>query len=394
MRGRPGTRVGLLLALFAAALALRPQLVGIGPLVPRIQDDLNVSHSVAGLLGTIPVLCMGLFAPPAPHLLRALGTRRAIALALAGIAGFGVARAVAPWTPAVIALTFGVGAGMGLAGALLPIAVKERFADRPGSATGAYATGINLGSALSAALAIPLANALWGWRASLLVFSLATALLLVPWLSLSGGRGHVRPEVRPPRLPVHSRVAWALVAIFALMATVFYGLNSWLPDAYVEHGWSEGSAGGLIALLNGVSVPAAVVVPWLSDRLGSRRAYLSAASGLLTISLLGAILVRDGGWFWAAGMGIALGTQFPLVMTLPLDAAHRPAEVGAVAALMLGAGYSLGALSPLVLGAFRDLTGSFGTSLWLIVGAASLLWAAVLPLSHERLRLAAEAHAA
>ena len=52
-------RSGLLAGLFLAGLALRPQIVGIGPLIPSIQDDLDVSHSVAGLLGTIPVLCMG-----------------------------------------------------------------------------------------------------------------------------------------------------------------------------------------------------------------------------------------------------------------------------------------------------------------------------------------------
>src|SRR4051812_5128179 len=202
--------------MFACALALRPQLVGVGPLVPEIQEDLGISHTVAGLLGTIPVLCMGLFAPPAAHVLRALGTRRAIALSLAAIAGFGVARSLVPSAAGVIVLTFGIGAGMGVAGALLPIAVKERFAAQPGGATGAYATGINLGSALSAALAVPIANALWGWRASLLVFSVFTAFLLVPWLLLSGGRGHVRPDARPPRLPVRSRVAWTLVVIFGL----------------------------------------------------------------------------------------------------------------------------------------------------------------------------------
>ena len=50
-------------------LALRPQIVGVGPLIPAIQDDLDISHAVAGLLSTIPVLCMGVFALPAPQVL-------------------------------------------------------------------------------------------------------------------------------------------------------------------------------------------------------------------------------------------------------------------------------------------------------------------------------------
>ena len=52
-----------LVALFLAALTLRPQIVGVGPLIPSIQDAFGTSHAVVGLLGTIPVLCMGLFAP-------------------------------------------------------------------------------------------------------------------------------------------------------------------------------------------------------------------------------------------------------------------------------------------------------------------------------------------
>ena len=64
-RARCAGRLGLLAGLFLAGLALRPQIVGVGPLIPSIQDDLDISHAVAGLLGTIPVLCMGVFALPA-----------------------------------------------------------------------------------------------------------------------------------------------------------------------------------------------------------------------------------------------------------------------------------------------------------------------------------------
>src|SRR5207237_10625662 len=96
LRDRGVRRAALLGALFLAALSLRPQLVGAGPLIPSIQSDLGVSHAVAGLLGTIPVLCMGLFAPPAPHLSRWVGSRAAIAACVAAIGVFGLARAVVP----------------------------------------------------------------------------------------------------------------------------------------------------------------------------------------------------------------------------------------------------------------------------------------------------------
>jgi CP family cyanate transporter-like MFS transporter len=367
-------RTPLLVALFLAAVALRPQLVGIGPLLPSVQHDLDVTHAVAGLLGTIPVLCMGLFAPPAPFLSGRIGSRRAIAACLALIGVFGVVRAVAPGAVAVVVLTFPIGVGMGLAGALLPVAVKERFADRPGFATGVYTAGITIGSAVAAAVAVPLAHAAGGWRTPLLVFGAVSAGLGVLWLWLTRTEPrHVRVVIRPLKLPFRRPLAWRLVAAFFFMSSVFYGLNAWLPDAYVERGWSEGSAGALLAVLNTITIPCGFFVAWAADHWGSRRLWLSGAAALQLVALLGIVLWPGAGWAWAVLLGIAIGPLFPLTMTLPLDAAERPVEVAALAGMMLGVGYSLSASSPLLLGALRDLTGGFDAVLWALVGFGALL---------------------
>ncbi len=380
------SRTGLLVALFLGALALRPQIVGIGPLLPRIQDDLDVSHAVAGLLGTIPVLCMGLFAPPAPYLVARLGTRRAIALCLALIGGFGLARALVPPAIGVILLTFGVGVGIGFAGALMPVAVKERFADRPAFATGVYTIGINVGSAISAVVAVPLAALAGGWRASFVVFSGVTLALVAVWLMQTAREpGHIRPPARPPRLPLRSGVAWMLVVLFGLLGTIFYGLNSWLPDSYVERGWSEHSAGGLLGVYNISALPGSLVISWLADHVGSRRLWFATASGLMLGGLLGVVLLPGGAWLWVVMMGFANGALFTLVMTLPLDVSDEPADVGAVAGLMLGAGYCLSAIAPFALGAVRDATGSFTSTLWVVVAAGGTLFSASLFLTRERL---------
>ena len=384
-------RAPLLVALFLAAVALLPQLVGIGPLLPSVQHDLDVTHAVAGLLGTIPVLCMGLFAPPASFLSGRIGSRRAIGAALALIGGFGVARAVASGAVAVVALTFPIGIGMGLAGALLPVAVKERFADRPGFATGVYTAGITIGSALAAAVAVPLAHAAGGWRTPLLVFGAVSAGLGALWLWLTRREpSHVRVEIRPLRLPLRRPLAWRLVAAFFFMSSVFYGLNAWLPDAYVERGWSEGSAGGLLAVLNTITIPCGFFVAWAADHWGSRRIWLTGAAALQLVALLGIVLWPGGGWGWAVLLGVAIGPLFPLTMTLPLDAAERPAEVAALAGMMLGVGYSLSASSPLVLGALRDLTGGFDAVLWALVGLGALL--VLVDSSFSPARLARAAH--
>ena len=379
-------RLGLLAGLFLAGLALRPQIVGVGPLIPEIQDDLDVSHAVAGLLTTIPVLCMGVFALPAPRVSRRYGTRLAIAVCLGLIGAFGIARGIAPGAAAVILLTFGVGLGLGLAQALMPAAVKERFALRPAFATSIYVLGFNIGSALSSVFAVPISDATGSWRWSLVVFSAVTVALVPAWMWLTRGEPpHERPTVPRIRLPFNSGTAWVLVGIFGSMACVFYGLNSWLPDAYVERGWSDGKAGGLLAVLNIAALVTTVIIPWLSDRKGSRRVYLVSFSAAMALAVVGFVVVPGGAWAWAAVVGLSTGAMFPLVMTLPIDVGRRASDVASVTGLMLGVGYMIGAVAPLLLGAARDLTGTFTTTLWLIVGSATVLFSLCASMTPERI---------
>jgi CP family cyanate transporter-like MFS transporter len=378
--------LGLLAGLFLAGLALRPQIVGLGPLIPEIEKDLDVSHAVAGLLGTIPILCMGVFALPASAVTRRYGSRLAIAACLALIGLFGIARAAAPGAAAVIVLTVGVGLGLGFAQALMPVAVKERFASRPAFATGIYVLGINIGSAISSALAVPIAHAAGGWRWSLGSFSAATVVLVAGWAWLTRAEpAHRRAAAVHVQLPWRNGLAWRLVAIFGAMACVYYGLNSWLPDAYVERGWSDGKAGALLAVLNIAALVTTLIIPPLADRRGSRRVYLLGFSTALALACSGFTLIPGGAWAWASVVGLCTGAMFPLVMTLPVDVGRRPAEVGAVAGLMLGVGYTIGAVAPLALGAARDLTGTYTTTLWLIVASGVVLLALCSAMSRERL---------
>src|SRR5262249_39237330 len=158
------------------ALSLRPQIVGVGPLIPEIQSDLGISHAVAGLLGSIPVLCMGLFAPAAAYVAGAIGARLAIGASVALIAVGGLLRVAVPDAVVLIALTLPVGIGMGIGNASMPGVVKTPFRHRPALGTGTYATGIQLGAAVSAAVAVPLATLFGGWRFSLGILSVAAGL--------------------------------------------------------------------------------------------------------------------------------------------------------------------------------------------------------------------------
>jgi CP family cyanate transporter-like MFS transporter len=373
-----------LVALFLAALTLRPQIVGVGPLIPSIQDGFDTSHAVVGLLGTIPVLCMGLFAPVAAYLAARIGTRRAMTIGLALIGAFGVLRALMPSAWLVVLLTWPVGIGMGLGNALAPISVKEHFEHRPATGTGVYTTGIQMGSTGAAALAVPLAGWLYGWRGALIAISCVALASLAAWVVLTWGEApHAAPAATVPRLPWRSRTAWLLVAIFALMASAYYGLNAWLPDAYAERGWSDGRAGLLLAMMNLTAIPASFVIPYLSDRTGRRSPFLLGLSACFITGAVVLVTVPALAYGGALLAGVAQGGLFAMVMTLPLDFERTPKRVGALVAMMLGLGYTIGATSPFFLGAVRDATGSFDSVLWLAAGFLVLQFFALLALTRR-----------
>ncbi len=382
---RIGERMPLLIGLSLAALTLRPQIVGLGPLLPDIQASLGISHAVAGLLLTIPLLCMGVFAPIAPVLAGRVGAVRAVTVAVALIAIAGLLRVVAPGAVSLLALTFIVGAGMGLGNALMVVAVKERFADHPLLLTSVYTAAIQLGSSLAAVLAVPLAVWLDGWRFTLLAFSLAAVVSLAGWALMARSAPRARPPGVFPRFPLRSGIAWVFVAMFSVMGIIYYGLTAWLPAAYVELGWSQATTGWLAAAFNIATVPAAIAVGIAGARVSRRRGMLIAASTMAVSSLLLA-LAPGGAGAWIIFAGLANGAMFTISMSLPLDVADHPVDVGAVAGMMLFIGYIVTALAPTLLGALRDLTGNFDLVLLTFPVGALAIAACASTLSAARLR--------
>ncbi len=102
-------------------------------------------------------------------------------------------------------------------------------------------------------------------------------------------------------------------------------------------------------------------------------------------SLFGMLVIPDLTWVWAAGAGLFLCVLFAIALTLPLDVAERPVDAGAVAGMVLGAGYTLAAIAPTRLGFVRDVTGSFSASLWVLFAVMVALLAVGVALSPRRL---------
>jgi CP family cyanate transporter-like MFS transporter len=138
--------VGLLAAL--VGLNLRPLMAAIGPLLGTLQQDLGMSNAQAGLLTTLPVMMMGLFALCGPWLLRLIGEIKGVALGITLIAISCVARAYVTSGAALIATAMLGGVGIALIQALMPAFLKRSHPQSAGMLMGLFTTGIMAGAAL------------------------------------------------------------------------------------------------------------------------------------------------------------------------------------------------------------------------------------------------------
>ncbi len=391
MTPRPAGLGRTLFALTLIGLTLRTPILVIGPIVGNLQADLGMNHAVAGLLGTIPVLCMGLLAPFGPVLAGSIGPRRGAAVCVAGIAFFGLVRAIAPETSSVLIATFGMGIGMALAGPILSMTVRGRTPGHPAAGTGAYVAGMIIGGSIAAAAVVPLADWLGGWRPAFGVVAGAGAVSLVAWLVLLSPDGGRRSRPTLPRLPWRRPSAWLLGLVFASQSTLFYGAITWLASAYIERGWSAGEAAGLIAFFNGIGLVASLAVPFFADRIGTRRSQMTGAGVLAVIGSLAIALTPGEGagsaipFAATALLGFGIGLFFPLALTLPVDIAAEPSEAASLTAVMLLGGYLLSSAVPVALGFLRDATGSFDAVLWALVGIAVVMVPLGLSLGQGRL---------
>ncbi len=382
-------------ALVLVGLALRPQVLVIGPLIGEIKADLGMSHAVAGLLGSIPVVCMGLLAPLGPVLAGSIGPRFGAALCVVLVMGFGVLRAAAPDAFSALLTTVGIGVGMAVVGPILAMVVRRRTPDHPAAGTGAYVVGLVLGATATAAVAVPLADALGGWRGAVATISAAGLVSLLGWLWLmprdDAGTTRGRPQL--PRLPWRRGSAWLLGVIFGTQSILFYGAITWLPSLYVERGWTATDAAGLVALFTGIGLFATLAVPAFADRLGTRRSQLATA-GVITI--VGVVLMaitpgEPSGSIVTLGatalLGLGVGLYFPLGLTLPVDVSVDGEEAASISALMLLVGYLIASTAPVLFGLVRDATGGFeGVMVGFVVVAILMV---PLPLLLNTARLAA-----
>ncbi|TXG87286.1 MAG: MFS transporter [Thermomicrobiales bacterium] len=374
----------LALALLSlVAFNLRTGLIGVGPLLPDVTDDLHLTHTESSLLVALPTALMGLSALPGGRLVDRFGARSILTTGLALVALAGGLRAAANAFPMLVLLTALFGVGIGIAQPGLPRLGLALFPRNAGLATGVYAGGFFLGSVVASFLTpvlmgfseeasrwrIPLA--VWGGVAGvcLAIWVVGLRHWSVPSVHARASGASAEPVVAASGWsPWRDKKVWIVTLVFSGQGLAYYLLLAWLPSVYQDDGLSGHTAGILFALYNLATFPAMVGLPLLSDRIGSRKTPTILAAVTLLVGALGLALaptVSGLMWIWPILSGFGVAGLFGMGLLMPVDVAP-PGKTGLAAGMVLCVGYLASAAGPVIGGVIKDATGSFERALLLL----------------------------
>ncbi len=352
----------------------------IGVLGVHIASSFGLTASQKGLLVAIPILGGSLVRIPLGILVDRIGPKRT-----------GILGQLLVTIPLVWAWLFGrslhelmaLGLLLGIAGGsfavALPLASRWYPPQHQGLAMGIAGAG-NSGTVLAALLAPRLAERV-GWHG---VFGLAlipVGLTLLLY-TLLAKESPAQPAPKPLRDYLglcRERDTWWFCLFYSFTFGGFVGLASFLVIFFHDqYGLAKVMAGNFTALCVFAGSFLRPVGGYLADRFGGTRMltalFACASVGLIVVGTLPPLwLVTTLLFFVMAVLGMGNGSMFQLVP-------QRFREDIGVATGVVGAAGGLGGfLLPSFLGAFKDLTGSYGVG-FLCFGLAGLGCLALLRL--------------
>ena len=369
-RASSGTLV--LVAIVLLAVNLRPVAVSIGPVLDEIRAGLGMSAVGAGMLTALPVLSFATVGAVAPLLARLVGMHKLTLLALVAVCGGVGVRAIVNGTAAFLSLSFLALAGMAVANVLMPSLVKLHFPERVGQLTAVYSTALALGLTSASVLTVPIAKHGSGaidWRQGLFVWALVAAVAIVPWLGLL--RHDRAPEILPhpirARDVARTRLGWVMAIFFGLQSLQAYSVFGWGAQIYRDAGFSAETAGLLLGVVTGVSIPLSYVIPLATAREGRQRGIVIALMACYPIAYLGLLVApHAGAVIWAVVLGIGL-TTFPFILTLIGLRARTSEGVAALSGWTQSVGYLIAAAGPFAVGALYDATNAWAVPITMLL---------------------------
>ncbi|QQK75259.1 MFS transporter [Salicibibacter cibarius] len=351
----------LLAAVMLIAATLRSPMTSVGPLIPLLREELQVSNALIGMVNTLPLIAFGLFSPFVPILSRKIGMEKTLLIAMVILSIGTFIRSLG----GISILLFGtllVGIAIAAGNVLMPGLIKLSFPYRIGLMTGLYSVAMNVFGALASGISVPLADLeLLDWRNSLQIwtvlsfFAVLVLLLRLPAILSNNKKVPGQVKAQPTNNLFKSKIAWAVTIYMGLQSLIPYSLFTWLPDILLEKGFNQGEAGWLIALFQIGLLPANFIVPIIASKLNNQRILAFASGlffffGLLGVSLISSQLIIV--FLLLAGVGA--GTTFSLAMMFFVLRTNTVSESSQLSGMAQSIGYILAATGPIFLGGIAE----------------------------------------
>ncbi|MFT7838384.1 MFS transporter [Saccharothrix sp. BKS2] len=380
-RSRQVALVGSTLLAIGVALAaanLRPAVTSLASVLGDVRASLGVSTAWTSLLTAVPTLCFGVAAFLAPWLGRRLGMARAVGLSLA-VLTLGLVLRVVNGPSTVLGGTFIACAGIAVCNVLIPVVVKDSFPTRVGLVTGVYTAALAAGAALGAALTPGLESLLGSWRLAAGAWATLSLAALLIWLAGARHGREVRATAAPAavgRSLLRNPLAWVITVFFGLQSLLAYTVMGWLPQILVDAaGVDRATAGLLLAVTMVLGVPVSLVVPPLAARRPGQSGLVAVLGALSVLGVLGlAVAPAAAPALWVVLIGVGMG-MFPLALVMISLRTSSGADTARLSAMAQSIGYLISAAGPFAFGVLRGATGTWTTSMLVLVGLLVLLTA-------------------
>lgn len=373
---------------------------GIPPIEHIVTEELLVTHAQAGLLFSVPVAMLVVFGIPSGRLADMIGTRKAVGVGAIILAAGGLLRGTATNYGTLFGFTCLFGFGLSLVYPNLPKIVSAWFPrEKAGLATGIYATGIALASAIVVAITLPvifpLTNTIQG---TFYIWSIPAVMSAILWwivarepppLYSNEQSQQSNLEVESSQPVWKNRGVWLVATMLFIINILFYTWMGWSPALWIMKGAPPDLAAFMASVIGWIGLPTIFLMPWASFKIGLRKPFFWASAIIMAVVSFGAIYAPlPLGWPIMVLVAITISGPFSMILALPVEMVPRE-SVGMASGIILSIGYIGAFIGPWVSGYIVDTTGTLDLALVILAGVA-IAWtciAFILPETGHRVRL-------
>ncbi|MGW9905680.1 MFS transporter, CP family, cyanate transporter [Staphylococcus cohnii] len=358
---------GVILAIVFIASTLRAPLTSVGPVVDEIKHVMEINHSVAGILTTIPLIIFAIVSPLVSRVTSRLTMSRTILYSTILLI-IGLYLRVAGDFSLFIIGTLVLGIAIAFGNVVLPSYVKWYFPMQIGIATGIYSGTMNFTAGLGGGLSFPLSQTPLGFRLSLSFWIILGIIAIILWIPKARKGAKLEKQTIDETQVKHhkkvniikSKLAWMVALTMGFQSMVFYTVVAWVPSILVDRGVDPSTAGYLLMLNQFSQVPMTFSFPIIASKLKDQR---------ILVVIITILFLTGFGLFFTQSLvllvigmviaGLAMGACFSLCMTFFSIRARTSDGSISLSGFGQSVGYLIAAIGPFLIGYLHDYTGNW-----------------------------------